>query len=65
MQKHCFKCNHFKPAVGGGLVLTSNNRKRFVCGSCLPHVSNPLVLRYVAKPREVSETVSEAARTVA
>lgn len=50
--KHCFKCNDFKPVVGGGMCLTGNGRRRFICGACVsnPRIHNRLVVRYVAAP---------------
>ena len=59
MKKHCFKCNAFKPMVGGAMVLAGNGRRRFSCNSCLPRISNRPVLLYVAKPKDVESARPE------
>ena len=59
--KHCFKCNSFKALIGGGLVVTGNSRKRFACATCLPIVSNRVVLLYVAKPKPAKQELLSAA----
>lgn len=47
--RHCFKCNAFRSVAGGALCVDGYGRRRFICGGCLPKVSNRILRRFVAR----------------